>query len=401
MWRRINPNPNPRIPGRPSYFQQIIAVDTPSLLYRCCDLFNKFDTTFLHAFHSHRGQSLRKNIAKDLALRLASDSDDEKSYILGQILQRGINTPEDLFQNLLKLDPDTPQSIYTRETYREFHELLRLLLVGYKDSVKKLWLMKKDKTSRPSPAILLVSINTICDYMSILHPLAYSAAIVKHFQMLAMVIQDLSLDNSAIADDNPPEDSETEAEEIEIEEEDSADDTELIEDDWVELPFTMSEQYKRWLQLQMTYLDTVSLIITLVGKMPGEKTVPITLTIYPVPRTSPEMCPWDEVLRNVVGVADDGLRTASSEVPGYDQDAEQVLEAIYTMMDRYPEFKGALTNISSKGFKGRIHCEAFLAGVIANRHPSAADSRRVCNLLTSIAFLVMSCDAGCIHDRRF
>jgi len=76
------------------------------------------------------------------------------------------------------------------------------------------------------------------------------------------------------------------------------------------------------------------------------------------------MCPWDKVLRNMVGVADDGLCTASSEILGYGQDVKQVLDTIYTIMDRYPDFKGILTDISLKGFKGQIHCGAFLASIM-------------------------------------
>ena len=385
MWRRINPNTKFHLPSRPQYFRQIVGISAHSLFYFPCNSFNKFNTAFLRTLHSYRGQCVCGYITNDLAIRMAScDDDDEKSQVLDEILWRGKKTADHLFQNLLKLDPNTPQSIYMRKTYREFHELLCLLLLGYRDSVKRLYLMKKDKTTVPSPATLYANIITVCDYMSTLCPLAHSAVIIEHFQMLTIVLWNTTVNDSAIIDDYLSEDEKTEEEEILAE--DLADDAESIEDNQVELSLVMGVRYRRWLQLQMTYLNAVSLIITLVEDMPGDKTAPITLTVIPVPHPSKDIIPWQEVIREVThrsGLADDGVR-AGSDIPSDALDAERVLEAMNTMMDRYPEFKGSITNFSAKGFKGRIHCEAFLASVMAEQRISTTNS-------VSISFIINGC----------
>jgi hypothetical protein len=382
MWRRINPNTKFYLPSRPQYFRQIVGISANSLFYFPCNSFNKFDTAFLRTLRSYRGQRVCEYIANDLAIRKASRNDaDEKSQVLDEILERGKKTAHP-FKNLLKLDPNTPKSIYTRNTYREFHQLLRLLLLGYRDSVKRLYLMKKDKTTALSPATLYANIVTVCDYMSTLYPLAHSAAIVDHFQMLTVVLRNTTPNDSAIVDDYLSEDEKTEEEEIMAE--DLADDVESIEDDQVELSLVMGERYSRWLQLQMTYLDAVSLIVTMVEDMPGDKTMPITLTVIPVPHPGKDIIPWQEVIREVTSRS--GLARAGSDIPSDALDTERVLEAMNTMMDRYDEFKGAITNLSAKGFKGRIHCEAFLASVMAEQRISTTDS-------VSISFIINGCDS--------
>jgi len=57
-------------------------------------------------------------------------------HIFGEILDQMHNpklhpTLPDLFPNLLNFDTTVRQAIYMPETYREFYQLLRLLLLGY------------------------------------------------------------------------------------------------------------------------------------------------------------------------------------------------------------------------------------------------------------------------------
>jgi hypothetical protein len=48
-------------------------------------------------------------------------------------------------------------------------------------------------------------------------------------------------------------------------------------------------------------------------------------------------------------------------------DAKLALEAINEMMGRHPDFDNAMKKVSSGKFRGRIHCEAFIASVMAKQ----------------------------------
>src|ERR1700722_10016427 len=300
MWRRISPSPR-RTPPPPKYFQQIVDLSADRLGYFPSESFNKFDTTFLKAFHGHRGRQIRKIITEDISLRrsnLYSSDDFCKSRILDTICERGILTADDLFLNILKLNPATPQTIYTPETYQEIHELLRFLLLGYRDSVGRLYTLKKNQTHPPSSAILFSCIDAVCDYLSILHPLAYLKAMASHL------------------------------------------------------------------------LNAASLIMTLVLQIPSDNPDPITVKILSIPRVRNDMKPWEGVVRDVighVGLVRNGLLPETLEISRHDLDAKLALEAINEMMGRHSDFDNAMKKVSSGKFRGRIHCEAFIASVMAKQ----------------------------------
>jgi hypothetical protein len=87
----------------------------------------------------------------------------------------------------MRVNPKTPH-ILLRETYREFHRLLCLLILGYKDSLQQLAAMKVKEVA-PQPSSLEPMVYSIMYYLALLHRLAYSKTIVNHFDMVAVAVR--------------------------------------------------------------------------------------------------------------------------------------------------------------------------------------------------------------------
>ena len=101
---------------------------------------NKCDRNFLTRLHSVPGSRALQLIMEDLEEhrklgRVSADSPHQR--ILSELDSDRPRTARDLFPNLMRVDPKEPH-ILSKETYREFHQLLCLLILGYKRSLEKL-----------------------------------------------------------------------------------------------------------------------------------------------------------------------------------------------------------------------------------------------------------------------
>ena len=96
---------------------------------------NHFDDSFLIALHRDVGLWALEAIMKDLEKHRSGhvSANSAREWILSELDSYQPQTASNLFPNLMRVDPKTPH-ILSRETYREFHRLLCLLILGYKDS---------------------------------------------------------------------------------------------------------------------------------------------------------------------------------------------------------------------------------------------------------------------------
>ena len=359
MHRRITHRDHSR-----TLFENIVELPMKDLKFRSTQSApNKYDSHFLVAFKEYQGQSIRRAIIRDLDSSLESLDDPVKRRILQDMVRKQPHDADNLFPRLLKLasayQPSRPQTIYTKKTYREFHQLLCLLLLGYRDSLQELMLLKKSQTP-PPPEILYTRINISLNYLAVLHPLAHSKAIESYFSMVSTAIQSRHRHTAIPQDIEEWEtDPDSDLEDLDGEEEEEDIDVPGVTPMVRRTPVA-AEVYIRWIRLQMSYFDAATFILRTMREVPT--TVPITIKIFYPPYTGRMMKPWRDVVLDVVsriGLSnDDGTSDRQRQL-----DATSAINALEYLMTcpEYSAFGIALAKLSSgKDFKGRMHCEACM-----------------------------------------
>ena len=290
---------------------------------------NSSDIAFLLTLHGHRGRNVRAKL-KELAERA------EVALCLPAV--RDLDSAVDLFPELLKLDPKTCLAAFTQSTYREFHLLLSLLLLGYRDALGRLVTLKHG--SPPEPRVLYKHINDVCDYLSLLHPIAHSAAASDYFRSVFRGHR--GADRQRSSEDNTPgavfldeDDGHAESDE---------DDDELD---------GMARQ-KHWLSLMVAQFTAIDLVLRFVNDVWADD---VTIKVIPTPQSEATLLPWDFLVKDVVTRL--GFRRGQSE--GQNRlDAHQAWEAVKNTRKRMKAFDRALTS----SFTGRVHCESLLASMM-------------------------------------
>jgi hypothetical protein len=183
--------------------------------------------------------------------------------------------------------PGTRQAIYTKNTYREFHQLLCCLLWGYRVSLRKLCRLKELPTP-PTPEILYACINNVLNHLAMLHPLAYSQAIEDHFSILSTTIWTRYTTEEPTTDQDIEDDSD---EDLDDDPKDNPDGTDTQRMSPVgSRILILPEVFGRWLQLQMAYFDAMTFMLQLMREGIPEN-VPVTLEVFTPPHASSQMKP--------------------------------------------------------------------------------------------------------------
>jgi len=245
MSRRINPSVKSH---SLCFMKAIIELPAEKLQWRThkSPPYNNYDNIF-NQFVTGEGTSVAyQQIWADLVnyrqSGFTSPEDPHHRRILGEIHNQGPKSVRDLFPHLTSAGKQHQAVYYTPETYREFHRLLCLSLLGYRTSVMEL--SKMTKAEKPEADLLRRRITAVQMYLTTLHPMAHSRAIVHHFSIVARSNLYGSSDNSAVVDketgidvvdetsndDDDDEEEEEEGEETEESREDLGDeDTDIIQ----------------------------------------------------------------------------------------------------------------------------------------------------------------------------
>jgi hypothetical protein len=292
---------------------------------------NPSDIAFLRIFRGHRGQIVRAKL-KGLAERA-----DVAVYLPAV---RDVDFTVDLFPELLKLDPTTCHAVFTSSTCREFHVLLCLLLLGYRDALQHLVTLKQG-SSPPEPRVLFRYINDVCDYLSLLHPIAHSAAASDYFISISRGRH--RADGQRSSEDETPGADESD----EHSGSDEEDDDEL---DGI-------GRQKRWLSLLVAQFSAIDLVLHFVNDVWTDN---VTIKVVPTPPSEATLVPWELLVKDVV--TRHGLGRGQSN--GQNRlEAHQAWQAVENTRKRIKAFEHALTS----SFTGRVHCESFLASMMFSR----------------------------------
>jgi hypothetical protein len=349
---------------------------------------NKFDIYFLAMLHSSRGAWIMQSIMDRLERYRRShhtSTNNEHTPILTELDSCGPQTATDLFPHLMTVDPMTASGIYSQETYAEFHQLLRLLILGYKASVKKLSSLSR---TNPREQDLRRRVIAVLFHQALLHQLAYSTAITNHFSMLAAkvlpqrenaqgVAEGISQDrvgndgddnnhkrsNSAntfenMDDDGEADDSEDaddgrdadggendnddDLDDEDDDDEDDDDETERLNVAEALRQGGLANSYKVWLRLQVAYMDAIDTICSLPG---GDD---VTIKVFSTPSIHCQVRDWRSVIRDVMGPVL----------------SPTIIKTIENMAADNAKFAKGLEQLSEHRTHARGHCEAGIAGLI-------------------------------------
>ncbi|KAF8871146.1 hypothetical protein BD779DRAFT_1478400 [Infundibulicybe gibba] len=328
---------------------------------------NWFDRQFIIALHSKLGVRYLRGVQRSIAQPPADPDWGRLIKGLPACEAKDPDAYQFIFPNLWSLTPES-KALYTRDTHREFHQILSILLLGYRDSLKRLVGLRGSEP--PEPPELEEAINAVHDCLAILEPIAHSAAAINHLSVVADAgSEQEDRDSTPAAREPPPasviapsdEADDHEKIEMRLEEatlEDSAD-MDVTDVEEALPPSLIDTPLIRWLKLQVAYFTVPNNIISLFqpdAHLPN----PIKLTIYPIRYTGKTMAPLMPVLEDVVRKHPLHLATADEST-----DMELVKEAFATMVDSedvHPSFGHVLGRMRwGSGFNGRIHCEAALA----------------------------------------
>ena len=250
-----------------------------------------------------------------------------------------------LVPNLLNLDLDQEKAIYTPKTYREFHVIFRWTFVQYIEAVNALKKLKEG--SAPSPETLMSHIKDVYIYMNILSPMIKSAAMENY---LPAVVQSMTRITPVMADDvvavtTMQEDIDTGAgqdaedgdenkdyaedqdyaedpyyaeDQDEAEDQDDTDDEDEAEsqeesDEGQEdtdifdvdpavpsgMRFPACEPYRRWLRLQILFLEAVT-DITKWAQATKDRVPEITMKVLSFPIQRRDKIRWEPLVNEVI-----------------------------------------------------------------------------------------------------
>ncbi|KAF8886174.1 hypothetical protein BD779DRAFT_1531317 [Infundibulicybe gibba] len=369
------------------YFKGIVALPTGSVEWigEKVSSPNRWDFHFIKALHSDRGvqflQRVQSYMVRPAPEGLVVPTDPHWRRLVEELPARGVGESDaykHLFPNLWNLAPGS-KVLYTQATYREFHQILCISLIGYRDSLDRLLGLKK-----PTKQELWRGIDAVCDYLTILHSIAHSAAAVDHISVLAEATQvwggpttqgpPLSriVASSAKAGDReetPERGVDLEHESEEEGEEEGEEEEEILEDsadmDVTDIegppPTSPDTPYIRWLKLQAAYFGALNHIVALF-QFDARLASTIELAIHPILYTGKAMAPLMPVVEDIVGRYGLGFQNTGVDKPAI----EMVKESFEVMgQNANKSFRTSLKRMSrGSGFHGRVHCEAALVSRI-------------------------------------
>jgi len=259
--------------------------------------------------------------------------------------------------NLMQHSREKSHPIYRAQTCRDFHRLLCALLEGYQKCLSHL----QRTFTKMTPQTLLENktqfqdaINITLTYMSALRTLIQSSAISEHLEKFHHVL-DVEVGNKGVNDDDDDEEEE--------------EDTDLIGVQPMTMiggvePLSVCNAYKRWLRLQVTYLESAAVLTKLASKFPNNaaSTSPgnaapddeiMSIKVIAIGHQGSQMHPWELVIRDIIGPNDTILP------------ADDAINLIRRLMSNDPVLKRTFSRLSTgEGFRGTLHCEACLASLM-------------------------------------
>jgi len=173
MWRRIGLKRNRR---SSLFMKAIVELPAEGLQWYThkSSPYNKHDTIFLDFFEGEEASEICVAIWYDLVQYRQSGftwpEDPDHRRILGEIHNHRPESVHDLFPHLKSARKQHQAVYYTPETYRDFHRLLCLSLLGYRALVMALSMLR-GKREKPEADVLDSRIALIHLYLATLHPM--------------------------------------------------------------------------------------------------------------------------------------------------------------------------------------------------------------------------------------
>ncbi|KAF8874829.1 hypothetical protein BD779DRAFT_1565247 [Infundibulicybe gibba] len=276
---------------------------------------NPADFSFIKILHSSHGIRFLQKVQHDIT---QPSTDPHWTRVIAELPKSPLPRPLGLTAG--------SKAVYTEDTYREFHQLLCLGLMGYRASLNTL------------------TIDIVRNYLLILHPLANSTAFADHI--------------SAITDANGLQGGgSSHAEECER----PGYMTEALEVELLEHSADMDDTSPH------ARVSDIMNLSRLGARLPG----PIELVIYTTPSAGDTMAPLMPVIEDLVNRNGLCLR-----VKGPDGNIRTHMDLVRTALDDLREWADPSVGRSldlmcqGSGFNGQVHCEIALAALMFDPTPS-------------------------------
>jgi hypothetical protein len=252
-----------------------------------------------------------------------------------------------------KQQQQQPIELYNESTYLEFHALLCELLKRFKTSLEKLEKLASFQTQKKVAVedILkrLVKVQVLGHY---LRTMVRSSVIEAHLQTIAPYLS-VDIHKSWTPDSD-----------------EEADPTEFLALKPYSLrkgkPLLPWESYRDWLMLMVHYFDAAFVLVDHVSKW-NDATISLSILSPPLPDGA--MLPWTEILENfrffptepTESSGEDFIKFLKEKV----SDKNDVSNPIYAALRNGP--------LSKADFKGKYHCEAYIASLLTFEEHSDAN----------------------------
>lgn len=299
----------------------------------------------------------------------------------------------------------TVWDVYNPGTFHEFHNLLCALLGGYMSSLKYLQeLRQRPSKASTEPEVIAdeprfrIGVDSTLRYSMVLHALAKSSIFKKHLETIRFLLPYYRINGGDKEEDRVDEDSNDEEEDGDGEEEDGNVEGEDAED--VDLkslqpmtpvdgtrPISWPTSYTRWLQLQMSYMESIRILGRLRNKFTTTTGDMAVVRVIATPPAGDEMRTWKEVVKEVMAAGGSANLTATDSNKITGDDVINVITELTTCNTRF--FRHAFSDGSplskGKGFRGTRHTEADLMGLLyaSPEYPLSDDIRTELNVRSS------------------
>jgi hypothetical protein len=344
-------------------------------------------------FHNALVQAKVSSFAFPQHIEKGRQSSNDRQFL--DMLPKIVTTTRIAVPNLVKaasLKGSNTAAVYTRETYKDFHKVLRALLSRFCASLKNLAQIQISEVDQK----LSKFVYRVAFFGSALQSIANGSIIETHLQAIAPLL--------AIADNHAKiarqQVGEKEREEEEEEEDDDVDlatiqpHTTVYNKDWGPQPLPLWKSYRNWLRLVVSDFDAVIHLTNYISRI---RPTPLALSIKidAVPDQGKKMLRWTELLANHFPYS----TSAGVETPV--KNIIQTIEALQKGPDLddtanyFREHFGRNANLSRGNFSGTLHCEACIASLICISDGTPANHKQYKSIQDrlSVSDIVYLCSA--------
>jgi hypothetical protein len=251
---------------------------------------------------------------------------------------------------LLKLKDDDSVPLYTEETYKDFHQVLRALLAGFRRSLEELVQIQESELDQ----YLEACVQRTTFLGTLLRLVANGSIIETHLQTIAPLLDQ-------VCDRKKKDEEDSDLASIQV--------STIYTLHNKEYPFRANTErpsvwksYRDWLRLIVSPFDAVNVLTGYIQRIHPHP-LAVSIKVIAIPQPNKKMLPW----KNLLETSFSNPRSPANR----EMFVEKIIRTINTLQEGssntatyFREHFGVGSKLSRGRFSGLLHCDACIASLV-------------------------------------